>query len=188
MGNIIVAACIGNGIGFQGRLPWFLPAEMRYFREVTQERREELINTCERNACVMGRKTWESIPARFKPLKNRWNLIVSSTLNQSDFPDHTEEQIIIVRSFQDALNKIAENGKIDTTWVIGGNQLYQEAMASEVIEHIYFTRIDAQFECDVFFPEIDESKFEVINESDVKEENDLKCKFYVYRKKTIVNK
>ncbi|XP_075252474.1 dihydrofolate reductase-like [Convolutriloba macropyga] len=180
--NIIVAACHGNGIGFQGRLPWFLPAEMRYFREVTQERREELLNTCERNACIMGRKTWESIPDRFKPLKNRWNLVVSNTLTQSDFGDHSVDQIVVVRSLQEAMEKIAENGKIDRTWVIGGNRLYQEAMATDQIENIYFTEIDAEFECDVFFPQIDSQRFELSSKSELHEENDLKYKFLIYRK------
>ena len=182
--NIIVAACKGNGIGNQGRLPWFLPAEMRYFREVTQERREELLNTCERNAVIMGRKTYESIPDRFKPLKNRWNLIVSNTLTQDDFKEHSTDQIVVVKSFSEALERIAKNGKIDKTWVIGGNGIYQEAMKLPLIEYIYFTRIDAEFACDVFFPEIDNNCFEKIRESEEHNENNLNYRFLIYKRKS----
>jgi dihydrofolate reductase len=70
--TIIVAATKSNGIGQSGKLPWRLSKEMAYFARVTSSAPEE-----RRNAVIMGRKTWESIPAKFKPLPKRFNVVVS---------------------------------------------------------------------------------------------------------------
>jgi dihydrofolate reductase len=70
--TIIVAATRTNGIGKNGSLPWRLPKEMAYFAKVTSAAPESDIN-----AVIMGRNTWESIPDRFRPLKNRVNIVIS---------------------------------------------------------------------------------------------------------------
>lgn len=69
---LIVAATITNGIGHSGALPWRLPNEMAYFAKVTSKAPDRGVN-----AVVMGRKSWESIPPKFRPLKNRLNVVVS---------------------------------------------------------------------------------------------------------------
>jgi len=70
--TLIVAATRANGIGLNGGLPWKLPLEMAYFARVTSKAPEGDIN-----AVVMGRKSWQSIPQKFRPLKNRLNVIIS---------------------------------------------------------------------------------------------------------------
>ena len=77
--NLIVAAC-GNsfGIGYNGELPWRLRSEMKYFAQTTSK----VTDPNKRNAVIMGRKTWESIPPKFKPLKNRFNIVLS---HQADY-------------------------------------------------------------------------------------------------------
>ena len=70
--TLIVAATISNGIGQSSRLPWRLPQEMAYFARVTSSAPEGA-----RNAVVMGRKTWESIPGKFRPLRDRLNVVIS---------------------------------------------------------------------------------------------------------------
>ncbi len=70
--TLIVAATITNGIGHGGSLPWRLPNEMAYFAKVTQKAPPRATN-----AVLMGRKSWESIPPKFRPLKNRVNVVVS---------------------------------------------------------------------------------------------------------------
>lgn len=74
--TIIVAATRNNGIGQGSRLPWRLPQEMSYFASVTSRAPEG-----QANAVVMGRTTWESIPTKFRPLKNRVNLVLSRNAN-----------------------------------------------------------------------------------------------------------
>lgn len=70
--TLIVAATVSNGIGQSSRLPWRLPQEMAYFARVTSNTPEGT-----KNAVVMGRKTWESIPPKFRPLRDRVNVVIS---------------------------------------------------------------------------------------------------------------
>ena len=70
--TLIVAATVSNGIGQSSRLPWRLPQEISYFARVTSNAPEGT-----KNAVIMGRKTWESIPAKFRPLKDRANVVIS---------------------------------------------------------------------------------------------------------------
>ena len=71
--QIVVAATKGNGIGFQGSMPWSLPKDMQYFKQLTSTTRSK----GSQNAVVMGRKTWDSIPAKFRPLARRVNVVIS---------------------------------------------------------------------------------------------------------------
>lgn len=71
--TLIVAATLANGIGQGSRLPWRLPQEMAYFARVTTAAPEGSAN-----AVIMGRNTWESIPPKFRPLKQRKNIVISS--------------------------------------------------------------------------------------------------------------
>ena len=87
--NLIVAACGKSlGIGLNGELPWKLQSEMKYFAETTSKTKD-----CDKmNAVIMGRKTWESIPLKFRPLKNRFNVILS---RQADYSLNSEVSHII---------------------------------------------------------------------------------------------
>lgn len=74
--SIIVAATTVNGIGKNGRLPWHIREDMRFFAHVTQNAPEGT-----QNAVIMGRKTWESIPAKNRPLSKRLNIVISNNPN-----------------------------------------------------------------------------------------------------------
>jgi len=74
--SIIVAATTANEIGKNGRLPWCIHEDMKYFMHVTQHAPEGT-----QNAVIMGRKTWESIPAKYKPLSKRLNIVISNNPN-----------------------------------------------------------------------------------------------------------
>jgi dihydrofolate reductase len=76
--TLVVAATLANGIGAQGALPWRLPREMAYFAKVTREGGPTTEGIP--NAVIMGRKTWESIPRKFRPLKDRLNVVISRTM------------------------------------------------------------------------------------------------------------
>jgi dihydrofolate reductase len=74
--TIIIAATKANGIGVNNSLPWHLPKEMKYFFQVTSNAADG-----QKNAVIMGRKTWESIPQKRRPLSNRYNIILTRNPN-----------------------------------------------------------------------------------------------------------
>jgi dihydrofolate reductase len=72
--SVVVGICKQNrGIGIDGKMPWRLRADMAYFKQVTRSTHDPL----KRNAVIMGRKTWESIPSKFRPLDDRLNVVIS---------------------------------------------------------------------------------------------------------------
>ena len=140
MNYIIIVACdVNGGIGKDGKLPWYIPPDMKYFKTVTTEAPENTIN-----AVIMGRKTWESLGK--KPLPNRLNIVISATLEDSYIPD--ADAPIIARSFDHAHTKLKEfsNGsggicKINNVFVIGGESIYKEALYDYRYTKLYITYI-----------------------------------------------
>ncbi|ESO83922.1 hypothetical protein LOTGIDRAFT_155225 [Lottia gigantea] len=180
--NIVVAACKNNGIGVNGSIPWRLKKDMAMFRHITSD----TVDESKQNAVIMGRKTWMSIPDKFRPLKNRVNIILSNTLSES--PDGT----YIVKNFQQALSLVNSDKmkqQIESVHIIGGSSVYKEAMESDYDCRVYLTKVDADFECDTFLPPIEESLFQRVKNpsnipSDVQEENGIQFTYEIYDKTT----
>ena len=178
----IVAVCRGNGIGVNNTLPWRLKNEMAYFTRITKT----TVDSSKINAVVMGRKTWESIPSKFSPLPGRLNVVLSRSM--ANVPEKAD---LLFSSLPSAISSLKENSKIESIFIIGGSQVYDEALKNDLCDRIYITRIDADFECDAFFPEFDQSKFIEIQDEQVpngiQEENGLNYTFHVYEKKQVVD-
>tara|TARA_R100000322_G_C5354294_1_gene169204 strand:- start:145 stop:636 length:492 start_codon:yes stop_codon:yes gene_type:complete len=159
--TMIAAAAENNALGKDGDLVWHLPDDFKRFKKLTTG-----------HHIIMGRKTFESFP---KPLPNRTHIVI--TRNR----DYTKEGCIVVHNLEDAL-KIAEG---DTQpFIIGGGEIYKLALnASEKIE---LTRVHDTFEADAFFPEIDQSKWELINEEfhEKDERHSVSFTYLTYVKKT----
>lgn len=81
---MVAAMSLTNGIGKDGGLPWRLKGEMAYFRKVTSYIAEDEVREGARNAVIMGRKTWASIPPKFRPLNGRLNVVISRTSSPED--------------------------------------------------------------------------------------------------------
>lgn len=144
--TIIVAATTRTlGIGKSGALPWRLKKEMAYFARVTKR----IIPTSEvsttKNAVIMGRKTWESIPPRFQPLPGRINVVVSRG-------EGTGVGAIWAKSLDDALKALDGDAEVGKIFIIGGAQLYEAAMAHPRTRNILLTSVHKEFEVDTFFP------------------------------------
>ncbi|KAJ7071051.1 dihydrofolate reductase-like domain-containing protein [Mycena amicta] len=139
--TLIVAATKANGIGQNAQLPWRLPKEMAYFARVTSNAPADKLN-----GVIMGRNTWESIPLRFRPLKNRLNVVVSRN------PSFNADSARVETSLDGAIAH-GEHSGVHRTFVIGGAALYAESLA--LADRILLTRIlsPAFAECDVFMPE-----------------------------------
>lgn len=179
---VIAAACKNNGIGFMNRLPWKLKNEMAYFNRMTTQRPSDS-QEAHKNVVIMGRKTWSSIPPKYRPLEDRTNVVLSrtvSTIEDRDSVDH------IFASLPDALGGISQRRNKGQVWVIGGQSVYEEALKLPQCRRIYLTRIDKEFECDTFFPGIDESTYKLISDPNVPEEeqveDDIHYKYTVYER------
>ncbi|KAI9801121.1 MAG: dihydrofolate reductase [Piccolia ochrophora] len=151
----IVAVTHNNGIGCRGTLPWpQLKPDMSYFARVTARRPPSHPDA--RNAVIMGRRTWDSIPQRFRPLKDRLNVVLSRS---AGFEDHSAPgtEVLSAKSMPDALRLLGDKqskGELGRAFVIGGVEVYKAAMDMEQgpVERLLVTRVDGDWECDVFFP------------------------------------
>jgi len=139
--TIIVAATARSmGIGLGGTLPWALKKDMAYFARVTKRTPQPGAQ----NTVIMGRKTWESIPEKFRPLKDRSNVVLSRTLPQTG----KSPEFSITSSLQSVSEK-AHDGKV---FVIGGAEIYRQALELSNCNRILLTRVLDDFETDVNFP------------------------------------
>lgn len=179
--NLIVAACENSGIGFKGALPWSLKSELKHFRKMTTSMKDPL----KRNAIIMGRLTYFSIPESKRPLSNRLNIVLSKTSVAADYP----HDVILCSSLSEAMEKLTETNlgaNIETIWIGGGSRVFEEAIASDYCHRIYYTDIKAKFECDVFFPNISNAFKIVPNDegipTDEQEENGVKFQYKIYEK------
>jgi dihydrofolate reductase len=136
--TIVVAADANLGIGKNGTLPWKLKEDMKHFRELTTGDGQ--------NAVVMGRKTWESIPEKFRPLPNRHNVVLTKNKNAT-----TPGRWFQMSKLEDALKY--EGGHV---FVIGGGTVYSEAIEHPACAEIVITRVGGTYDCDTFFPRYDD--------------------------------
>jgi dihydrofolate reductase/thymidylate synthase len=159
--QIEVAAERSLGIGRDGGIPWDLQQDLAYFKELTHNTRDP----CKRNAVIMGRRTYESIPCRFRPLRGRLNIVITS--RDAAYEYEEDNDLMFSPNLQAALEATASNDrKVETIFVIGGAKLYDEALQSPLCQAVHITHIDASYECDAFFPELDPSLFQLWSASE----------------------
>lgn len=135
---VAVVACMipEMGIGYQGKLPWRLATEMKYFREVTSTTKDP----AKINAVVMGRKTWESIPSRFRPLPNRVNMVVS---RQPRSQLRLDDQVYSTGSLSRGIDQLRSSlgDRLERIYIIGGAEIYAQSYA--LADHWLVTKIQA---------------------------------------------
>jgi dihydrofolate reductase len=130
---VIIAAVARNRvIGKDNQLLWNIPEDMAHFKTLTAG-----------HTVIMGRKTWESLPPRFRPLPGRRNIVIS---RQADYAAPGTE---LADSLENAL-KLASTAA--TVFIIGGEQIYRQAMA--LADRLEITEVDLEPEGDAWFPEI----------------------------------
>lgn len=149
--NIIVAQSKNKGIGLNNNLSWKIKSDLQKFYKLTKGNGN--------NAIIMGKNTWNSL--NNKSLKFRDNLILSTTLNFTTISDNN----YLTTTFN-SITKIIEfckNKNYDNVWIIGGEKIYKVFLNYEnIVNNIYLTQIDKDYECDTFFPDIDNKKFKCI--------------------------
>jgi dihydrofolate reductase len=129
----LIAALAKNGvIGIANKLPWHLPEDLQHFKALTTGQ-----------AVIMGRKTWESLPPKFRPLPGRHNIVVTRD------GGYVADGATVVHSLEEAAAAAGES----TAFVIGGAELYRQALP--LCGRLELTEIDADFAGDAHFPDFD---------------------------------
>ncbi|ARV07469.1 diacylglycerol kinase [Polaribacter sp. SA4-10] len=161
MVTIIAAIAHNNALGKDNDLIWHLPADLKRFKNVTTG-----------NHILMGRNTFESIG---RPLPNRTTIII--TRNDSYF----KEGCLIANSIENAIDLVENDADI---FLIGGAQIYKEAIEKNLAQRLDITLVHHGFEADVFFPEIDLTIWKEVTREDFKadEKNSYDYSFVSYHK------
>lgn len=136
----VVAMDDNRLIGRNNDLPWRLPDDMRWFRQQTISK-----------PCIMGRKTYDSLPARFRPLPGRLNIVVTRN------PEYEAPGALVVHSIDEALHAA---GEVDEIIIVGGADLFRRLMP--VVDRLYLTRVHGSAEGDVFFPDFDAAEWQEV--------------------------
>ncbi len=144
--DIVVAADEHLGIAKDGDLPWHLPGDLKHFRNTTTQVKDG----SKKNAVVMGRKTWDSIPSKYRPLPGRLNIVL--TRNEAlQFP----QGVMAFHSLEGALCALGEGAladDIEGIFVVGGGRVYEQSLEMNECQSLIITRIHKSFDCDTNFP------------------------------------
>lgn len=180
--SLVVAADSRLGIGKDGGIPWKLKGDMKWFREITtcpdpdavlaryrldtghrDKRRfphDQLLVTLgtaaklppataeARNAVLMGRRTWDSLPAAFRPLPGRLNGILSRGAEPGDHGTHR-----VWPDWDAALTDLAADPTVRNVYVVGGGDIYAQALRRPECDRILLTSLEGTWPCDTFFPD-----------------------------------
>ena len=141
--TIVVAYDEGRVIGNNGTIPWFIKEDLAHFKNVTMG-----------STVIMGRKTWDSLPDRFKPLPGRSNVVLTRNENLDD------DRCYFQTDLEEAIDLISF-GKV---FIIGGAQIYQEAIDRNLVDTIIASEVKGKHDGDTFFPEINGWSSETLQE------------------------
>jgi dihydrofolate reductase len=162
--KLTLVAAVGRGgvIGRDGGIPWRLPEDVAHFKELTVG-----------HAVVMGRKTWASIPDRFRPLPDRRNVVVTRS------PDWSAGGAERVSSVEAALELLADERRV---YVIGGAEIY--AVALPYADELLLSEIDLDVAGDTFFPEWERADFTESSREERVAEDGMRFAFVTYVRHT----
>jgi dihydrofolate reductase len=166
---LIVAMDSERGIGRNNDLMWHLPNDMKFFKESTSGQ-----------IVVMGRKNYDSIPERFRPLPNRENVVLTRNV------DFTAEGCLVFHSLETCLEHY-KNETERTVFIIGGGEIYRQALALDCVDELFITHVDKSYGADTFFTEFEANnwyiKTLVTHEIDDKHEAAFEIKQYTRNNK-----
>lgn len=165
--SIIVAFTKNNrAIGKNNTLPWHISDDLKRFKELTTG-----------NVVIMGKNTYLSIVNMLgKPLPNRENIVISSSLDKSTLPN----EVHLAKTFNEAIDLSKRLG--EKVFIIGGQQVYETAINDTRINEILATVIEKDVDGDAFFPNIDTNDWEIIDIKDG-ENSEINYQFITYRRK-----
>lgn len=139
--SLIVAMDAQRGIGKNNDLMWHLPKDMQFFKDTTQGQ-----------IVVMGRKNYDSIPEKYRPLPNRQNVVL--TRNE----DFQAPNCMVFHSLQACLEHF-KNEQERTVFIIGGGEIYRMALEAGIVNEMYITHVHQTYDAETFFPEFKEEEW-----------------------------
>ncbi|MES2772145.1 MAG: dihydrofolate reductase [Pseudomonadota bacterium] len=170
--SLIAALAQNRALGKNQQLLWHLPEDLRHFRSVTQGK-----------TVIMGRKTWESLPEKFRPLPGRHNLVISRNPHYqapgASLAPSLEAAIAVARL--DELNKTQANQADMEVFIIGGAELYRAALP--LAQRLYLTEIAQSLDGDCFFPPLPAHEWEERTRSPSQHQADLDFSFVLYERR-----
>ena len=137
--SLIVAVSENKVIGKDNDLVWHLPTDMKFFKDTTKG-----------HFVIMGRRNYESIPHKYRPLPNRTNVIITRQDN------YVAEGCLVVKSVEEAI-KLAQKAGDKEPFVIGGGQIYKHTIDNNLIDRVYLTRVHTEIDGDTYFDDLDDS-------------------------------
>jgi len=163
--SAVVAKAKNNVIGKDNDIPWYLPADLKYFKKTTLN-----------HHIIMGRKCFQSIG---KPLPKRSNIIVTRN------PFYIVSNCFIANSVEEALEIAHDNGE-EEAFIIGGGEIYR--LTAPLWDKLYVTEVNAEIDGDIYFPEIDKQEWKLVSQDDHKKDlkNEFNYSFLIYEKKTLI--
>ena len=167
--KLIVAVSENNVIGIKNDLPWHLPDDMLFFKQKTID-----------SVVIMGKKNCLSIPEKFRPLKNRTNIILTT-----DKTFHAKD-CLIANTLESAI-KLARKDSRKNIFIIGGGMGYKYAIEHGLIDLIYLTRVHANIKGDTFFPKLDMKIWKKTREIFHKKDDKHKFEFTFYTLEKDIN-
>jgi dihydrofolate reductase len=155
--KLIVAMDKNRGIGKNNNLMWHLPSDMRFFKETTLNQ-----------IVVMGRKNFDSIPQKYRPLPNRENVILTRQMN------FEAGNCFIFNSVRDVILHYKSDRSGRDLFIIGGGQIYKQVIELDVVDEMFITHVNHIFDADTFFPKINlkDWKVETLFKKDIDDKND----------------
>ncbi len=143
--SLIAAVAENNVIGKNNDLIWHLPNDLKYFKKITLG-----------HHIVLGRKNYLSIPEKYRPLPGRTNIVLSRNHN------FQAPGCIVFDSLEKAV-EYARNHNETELFIIGGGEIYKQALDKNIVNRLYITHVHEQFDGDTFFPEIDFSEWNLVS-------------------------
>ncbi len=148
--NVILAISKNHGIGYKGQLPWSLKKDLQNLKKITTN--PLLFNPLssnKKNVVIMGRKTYESLPQKVRPMPGRINIVLS---HESVPSLKQDKRIHVCSSLNDSLRKIHQelDQNVEEIYVLGGARVFEEALAHELCQQVLITQIGLNVECDTF--------------------------------------
>lgn len=175
--TLIVAADNAGGIGHNDSIPWDLSKDKSHFRTTTTKASEGKMN-----AVIMGRKTYFSIPQKYRPLRQRKNIVIT---RQPSVYQAIDQSVTFCASLEEAIKLANDDAIVEKIFIAGGGEIYKQALNSSLVDEISLTKIESTFDCNVFIPAVDRTKYEMIRQSVKETAGDPETTFYFVQYKKI---